>query len=458
MSATAFTSHDLTARTMHRRAVEAVNWGIPAVNYDRIYQAAVNTGADFNQIVYWSGPANWKNQTLTPDPEVVYVMPLINTKIAGPVVLEVPPADTGSIAGSMMDCWQSPLEDAGPAGADEGKGGKYLFWPPDSSAAAPHGYVVLRSCYYQNYALLRSISRSGCKADAVRAVAYAKRIRVYPLSQAGKPLATKFVNVIDRLFDSTIPYDMRFFESLDRMVQVEPWSPRDKVMIDMLKSIGIEKGKQFAPDATTRSILEDAAREAQAWFDLRFQTAFRPYYRARQWVVASLQGAMDTMGIFFEKRDGYAVDARALVYHYAFATSKHPGRGWFHLFTMRDTEGRFLDGGRNYRLTIPANVPARQYWSAVVYDRATYALVRDVSRSSRSSQSPDLWTNPDHSVDIYFGPEPPKGWKTNWIPTRAGGQFVICIHFYAPEKPLFERTWKLPDVEEVAAAQADLAA
>jgi len=458
MSATAFTSPDPATRTMHRRAVEAVNWGIPAVNYDRMYQAAVSAGADFNQIIYWAGPADWKNQTLTPNPDVVYVLPFINTKIVGPVVLEIPPADEGSITGSMMDCWQSPLEDAGPAGADEGKGGKYLFLPPGSSFAAPNGYIALPSSYYQNYALLRSIFKSGSEADVAGAVAYARRIKLYPLSRAGKPLVTKFVNVIDRVFDSTIPYDVRFFESLDRMVQVEPWSTRDKVMIDMLKSIGIERGKEFTPDATTKSILKDAAGEAQAWFDLRFETSFPPYYRGRQWIAAAPPDAMETLGTLFEKREGYAVDARALVSHWAFAASKHPRRGWFHLSTMRDKEGRFLDGGKDYRLSMPANVPATQYWSAVVYDRASYALIRGVSRPSRSCQSPDLWTNLDHSVDIFFGPEAPKGWESNWIPTRAGGHFVICIHFYGPEKPLFERTWKLPDVEEVAAAQIELAA
>ena len=62
----------------------------------------------------------------------------------------------------------------------------------------------------------------------------------------------KFVDAIDVVFDSTIPYDLRFFQSLDRIVQREPWLERDKAMIDLLKSIGIEKGKPFNPDAKTK--------------------------------------------------------------------------------------------------------------------------------------------------------------------------------------------------------------
>ena len=75
---------------------------MPAVNYDLMYQAMVReTKGGFNQIVYWSRLPNWKNQTLTPNPDVIYLMPFINTKQVGPVVLEIPPADEGSITGSI---------------------------------------------------------------------------------------------------------------------------------------------------------------------------------------------------------------------------------------------------------------------------------------------------------------------------------------------------------------------
>jgi hypothetical protein len=54
------------------------------------------------------------------------------------------------------------------------------------------------------------------------------RIKLYPLSQAANPLPTVFVDAIDTVYDSTIPYDLRFFWSLDRVVQTEPWLPRDQ--------------------------------------------------------------------------------------------------------------------------------------------------------------------------------------------------------------------------------------
>ena len=186
-----------------------------------------NAGEGSNEIVFWSRPLTWKNQTLTPNPDTIYLMPFFNTKDAGPVVLEIPPADTGSITGSVDDCWQTAIEDVGPAGVDQGKGGKYLILPPGYKDPVPSGYIPMQSETFQSYSLLRSNLKTSSDADIATAVAYAKRIKVYPLSQAAHPPDTQFIDAIDVVFDATIPYDMRFFESLNRMVQGEPWLQRD---------------------------------------------------------------------------------------------------------------------------------------------------------------------------------------------------------------------------------------
>src|SRR4029077_7037710 len=136
------------------------------------------------------------------------------------------------------------------------------------------GYIPMPSDTYQGYALLRSILRGGSEADVNKAVAYGKRIKVYPLSKAANPPPTTFLDAVDVVFDATIPYDLRFFQSLDHMVQAEPWLTRDKAMIDQLKSIGIEKGKPFEPDPKTRDILNDAASEAHAWLVTKYEAFF----------------------------------------------------------------------------------------------------------------------------------------------------------------------------------------
>jgi hypothetical protein len=247
---------DLHDRTVERRAVETVIWSTPAVNYDRMYQAMVHdakAGEGSNKIVYWSRLFNWKNQTLTPNPDSIYFMPFFNMKDVGAIVLEIPPADEGSITGSIDDCWQAAIEDVGPAGADKGKGGKYLLLPPGYKDKVPNGYIPRQSYTYEGYALLRSILKSNSEADIAKAVAYGKRINLYPLSQSAHPPPAQFIDAIDVVYDATLPWDLSYFQSLDRIVQIEPWQTRDKAMIDQLKYIGIEKVSPTAPTGRHRS-------------------------------------------------------------------------------------------------------------------------------------------------------------------------------------------------------------
>jgi hypothetical protein len=443
------TAEQIAERTLHRRAVEAVIWGIPIVNYDLMFQAFAKMGGALNQIVYWSRLLDWKNQTTTPNPNSIYFMPFFDTAEVGPIVVEIPPAEGGSITGTLMDCWQTAYEDVGPAGVDKGKGGKYLILPPGYDGTVPDGYAAFRSDVYQGYGLLRSILQSGSDADMAAAVDYGKRIKLYPLSQAGNPPPTVLIDAAATLFDATIPYDMRFFETLDRMVQSQPWIERDRMAINMLRSLGIAKGKPFAPDAATKDILTAALQEARAFFDQGYE-GYPPYYEGGHWFLPYDQDLFLTLSGNYERRDIYPLDSRAFLYYAAFTSVKHPGAGQYYLFETRDSKGDPFDGAAAYRLTVPPNAPVRQYWSVTLYDFATHALIRDVPRASRASNSPELQANADGSVDVFFGPEPPAGKEGNWVPTKRGGCFEALFRFYGPDKPLFEKSWILPDIERIA--------
>jgi hypothetical protein len=445
------TSDQLAQRNVERRAVEAVIWGMPAVNYDLMLQAAIDAKAKPNQVIYWSRLPDWKNQTLTPNPDVIYRMPLFDTKEVGPMVMEIPPAGpAGSITGSIDDGWQTALEDVGPAGVDKGEGGKYLILPPGYKGEMPKGYIVLQSPTCQSYALLRSNLASGSDTDVAKAVAYGKQVKVYPLAQAGSPPATVFVDAIDIVFDSTIPGDLRFYQALDRFVQYEPWIDRDRVMIDMLKSIGIEKGKTFAPDQGLQAVLKDAIGEARAWLDNRYQSIFTTSFNeGQQWVLPALPGLSEGIMTNFASPNAYAVDARGVAYSMAFFSAKHLGAGQYYLMTIRDKDRKPLDGNGTYRLNVPADAPVKLYWSATVYDRATHALIRGQPWSSRSSNTPKLQKNADGSVDVFFAPKAPNGKEANWVPTDANGRFEVLFRLYGPEKPFFDKKWVLPDIKQI---------
>ena len=439
----------LARRVIERRAFEAVVWAMPAVNFDLMFQAmARETKGGWNQIVYWSGLPDWKNQTLTPNPDSIYLMPFFNTK-DGPVVLEIPPADDGTIVGTIMDSWQCALEDVGPAGTDKGNGAKYLILPPGYTGKAPDGCIPLQSDTTRGFALLRSILKTGSAGDIAAAVAYGRRIRLYPLAQVARH-ETTFVDAIDVVFDATIPYDARFFESLDRFVQAEPWLVRDKAMIDTLKSIGIRRGGTFDPDPETRGILESAAQEARAWLDMKYESLFdQPFHPSARWTLPASRDLLTGLQTFFANPETYPLDDRGITYSMAFFSPKHSSTGSFYLMTIRDKADAAFDGAGTYRLNVPKDPPVRQYWSATAYDRGTHALIRNRPRSSCASTTPGILENADGSVDVYFGPKAPPGKESNWVPTSLDGQFEVLFRFYGPEKPLFDKTWVLPDIEKI---------
>ena len=444
---------DLERQVLQHRAIEAVIWGMPAVNRDLMYQAMLReTKGRDNQMLYWSRLLDWKNQTLTPNTDVIYLTPHFDTKEVGPVVMEIPPADGGSIVGTIMDAWQMPLEDVGPAGADQGKGGKYLFLPPGHNSKVPDGYIVLPSLTYKGYALLRSIRQSGSEADLAKAVEYGKRIKIYPLSQADHPSPTTYVDAAGVLYDATIPHDIRFFESLDRVIQHEPWLERDRALIDTLQTLGIEKGKPFDPDAEMVQTLNAAARLAQEYLDGRYHELVTngPFALGSKWSFpASLGLVFKAAQEQFADPNFYPVENRGLLLSFIFFLPKRLGEGQFYLLAIEDKEGNPLNGSKTYRLNVPANAPIRQYWSATLYDRDSHALIREMSHAARSSQTPGLQVNADGSVDLYFGPTAPAGKESNWTPTDRQSEFEVLFRFYGPLPSLFEKTWVLPDIEPV---------
>jgi hypothetical protein len=443
-----FSPEELQKRAVHRRAVEAVIWGMPAVNYERMLQAASDNGAKLNQVVYWSRPVNSKNQTLTPNPDTIYLNPFYDTS-KGPVVVEIPPADDNNvIVGSFDVAWQNALADVGPAGADKGKGAKYLLLPPGYKESPPDGYIVLQSETYRGFVILRSNFKSRSDADIKSAVEHGKKVKVYPLG--GNPDSTVFVDAYDKPFDATIPYDATFFELLDRFVQAEPWLTRDKVMINVLKTLGIEKGKPFKPDANTKAILEKAVQEAHKVIALQYEAGFvPPFFEGTHWGLPVAKDTGEGLQTGFADPNTYGTDGRAVIYHMAYFSAKSFGAGQFYLINISDRAGKPLEGNKTYRLTVPPNAPIQQYWSVTAYDRETHALIVGMSRPSLASNDTAVQKNTDGSTDVYFGPKAPAGKEANWVPTDPKRQFELLFRLYGPKKELFEKTWKLPDVEEV---------
>jgi hypothetical protein len=308
---------------------------------------------------------------------------------------------------------------------------------------------VLPSDTFAGYALLRSNLKSHGEADIAKAVAYGKRVKVYPLAKADNPPETKFSDASGVLFDSTIQYDGRFFVNLNRVIQDEPWIDRDRVMIDVLKTIGIEKGKPFVPDEKTKGILAEAIAEAHALFEARYEAGMPQFNPGIHWTLPAMPSIIAAYGNSYADLNAYPVDDRGLGYTYAFVGIRKLGAAQFYLISIKDKDGQAYEGGKTYRLHVPADAPVNQYWSVTAYDRELHTVIKDVPRASRASNQSEVQKNADGAVDIYIGPKAPEGKDSNWLPTDPKRKFDLMFRFYGPKKELFEKTWKLPDVEEV---------
>jgi hypothetical protein len=437
-------------RLLQGRAAEAVIWGLPAVNTLLMYDEMIKAGGKPGEVIYWGKPLDWHNQTLTPNPDTLYFMGFYDPKAQGPTVIEIPPADDdGSLNGNFVTLWQEPMEDAGLLGVDKGAGVKFLVTPPNFTGTVPAGFEQLKSDSNLNYFLVRSNLRSHSDADVQKSIEYGKKVKFYPLSQIENPPETVFRDVKDVDFDSTIKYDLSFFTLLNRIIQDEPWLERDRVMIDMLRSVGIEKGKPFTPDAATKAALTAGMNDAHAWLAARYDAGLPTFFDGTHWTPPTFPELVKAASEGFTDVNSYPVDVRGLTYTYGYIGIKRLGAGQFYLINIKDKAGKSYDGGKTYKLHVPPNVPVQQYWSITVYDRETHALVKGMDRASRASNAADLQRNEDGSVDIYFGPKAPAGKESNWVPTDPKREFELMFRLYGPTQDLFDKKWTLPDVERI---------
>jgi hypothetical protein len=441
-----FTSAELNRRTVERRAVDAVIWGLPLVGEDSVKQAAFRDGkASYNDIVWWPKGGGWKNQSPTPNVNTRYMYFFINTKEDGPVVVELPPAVPGaSFYGTIEDAWYVALVDIG----FEGKGGKYLVLPPDYTGDIPAGYIAVRPKTYNTMTLLRSILRSLSEEDFKAGNGLVQQVKIYPLSKADNPPVQRFLDMTDVMYHGLIPYDETFFSSLARMLNEEAAQPIDLQMMGMLLPLGIEKGKEFKPDAATIAVLKQAAAEAHAWIVDKSTIDVTPWWPGSQWNIPTPPITLPS-GVKWQMPNYFGVDSRAIALSQYFCPTAKLGTGSFYFGTFHDHSGSPLEGGDNYRLHVPPDVPVREFWSVTVYSLETASFFLNSTHLTLGSLDKDLIKNADGSVDLYFGPKPPAGKESNWLYTQNGQKWFPWFRLYGPEKAVFDKSFKLPDIERV---------
>jgi hypothetical protein len=428
-----------------QRACQLFLWAMPLVQVGNLEVTLQGTaGAQPGDLGLYLG--NEQSVFLTPNATTPYILGYLDLAKTGPVEMDIP---AGAIAGSTLDAWQRPLSDLGLTGPDQGKGGKYVFVGPGQEAPATQaGDFLLKSPTYGVVLFFRTLDPDQAKGEAL-----ARQIRVYPFSQRDNPPATRLLRPDpDKLAKfPTMQRGMKYWEQLAAMIQREPVEDRDRFFMAMLMPLGIEKGKPFQPDERQTKILTEGAFVGEAMakantFDMRFRDLrYRP---DALWQYFLILDPMQDLPNYSQ------LDQRAAYFYAALLVTKGmlsqtPGAGQAYLGSFRDKEGHAFDGAKSYRLHVPPNVPAKQFWSVTLYDTDTRSIILNEQHRSQLGSREDLARNADGSVDVYFAPTSPKGHEKNWIQTVPGKSWFVGFRFYAPLEPYFDRSWPLPDVEKV---------
>jgi hypothetical protein len=295
--------------------------------------------------------------------------------------------------------------------------------------------------------LLRSILDSASEKDLQAGNGLVKQVKIYPLAKAANPPAQRLIDLSDVMFNGVIKYDETFFTILARVLNEETLQPRDMQMMGMLLPLGIEKGKEFKPDVATLPLLNSAAKEAHAWLMDKAATDGTPWWPDSQWCIPSPPITMPT-GFKWEMPTYFGVDARAIALSQYFCPTAKLGTGSFYFAAFHDHSGNPLDGAITYRLHVPANVPVSQFWSVTIYSLETSSFFLNAPNLTLGSLDQDLKKNADGTVDIYFGPKPSAGKESNWLYTQPGQKWFPWFRVYGPEKAIFDKSFKLPDIDK----------
>lgn len=440
---------DLTYQLAYQRSFEAVLWSMPLITNYGFHRGAKAVGAEDNTILAFSGPATPLFEALTPNNATPYIISQANLT-NGPVVLKIPAAtDKASLFGQIVDHQFFTIGDIGPIGVDKGTGATLLITPPNYEDAIPDGYTQVKSGSLRIDLVFRSIpTPDGSDKDAY---ALAKQLQMYFLSEEPNPKPTKFIDPVGMRVPTLPRYDERWFEDLYEIINLENPQARDKVMLGMLKTLGIEKGKPFNPDETTKKAMRQAAIDAYAYMQIEMAKVRdgELWWDNRRW-----------RNVFFhDANKGFQWENDALLDYDTRAT-----RPWFsatyfpskvadkpptmYIATLRDVNGEIMKAGMTYSLTIPKDVPIKQFWSLTIYDQATWAFIYSPEMRPGLSSRDKLQTNDDESVTLYFGPKAPDGFESNWIPTAGKAPYAM-FRFYGPTDAFYDKSFVLSDIEVV---------
>lgn len=446
------TEQRLREELFFQRATQVYLWALPAMNMWSMKRGLESiSGRGYRVMSVFEQRLKPNTVITTPNSDVVYGLGFADLSETGPLVIEAPP----HLQALLDDFWHRPLlgplidgrqylGDIGIPGPDHGHGGSYLIVPADyDHDIDTDKYFVYTSPTNGVFIFVRGFFPS--VEDLRPAVAAVEGITVRPLDQPGEPMV--FQHASDVPADALFPADGSYFDALHEFIQSERIDRTDPYMHGVLAALGIRKSAPFTPTRRERELLDDAARTAwrmaktiAATFDRQDHALWWP---DRHWVAHVETEPDDFWHTVLDEqwRDrttGHtAVDAKAHMFVNAYSISTGMmssivGMGAKYGAAYKDSDGEYLRGDRTYSITLPPNPPAELFWSITVYDAETAAGVDapDQEYPSLNGMN-DIDHNPDGSITLHIGPNPPPD-AHNWLRTVPGRGWFSLFRFYGP--------------------------
>jgi hypothetical protein len=423
-----------------QRASQAYMWSIPLVgfvNWQLIQNEIFN--AKNGQLLYIND-YDERLAMLTLNGTTPYVTGFVDLQESGPFVIEMPP---GEVRGAASDMWQIQMTQLT-------RPGKYLFVGPNQElpvGAESEGYIITHSPMNNFFVGFRLMSE-----DEKTRTALLDKVKIYPYSERKSPKKMKHIRPGDKKWHAHQPRTMDYWKALSTSINREPVREVDRYFMAMLKQLGFEKGKPFKPDARQKKILMDALLVGEAMAkanDMSKRLEMAHYRDGSHWEYSTTAN-WDSRTEYYQELDGTAAWLYEAVTNDQSMHGQETGWGQVYMSAYKDADGDWLDGATDYVLHLPANPPAKTFWSVTVYDVSTRTIIDNkIQRGDVTSvQKPKLQKNKDGSFDLYFGPKAPKGKESNWVQTVPGKAWFPYFRLYSPTQPFLDQSWVLPDFEK----------